>query len=77
VPGFLFTAPVFEEETTMDIWMKILMAAALVMLLVVLWPAYKHWSEHGPKAGAGDWRAAIIPLLAVIGFVILLVLMVR
>ncbi len=61
----------------MDTWMKILAGAAMVMMLFALWPAYKHWSTNGPKAQEGDWRAAILPLLAVVGFVILLVLMVR
>ncbi|EGV52423.1 seryl-tRNA synthetase [Candidatus Endoriftia persephone str. Guaymas] len=53
-------------------WMKILAAAAMVMMLFAMWPAYKHWSQNGPKAEKGDWMAVLLPIGAVIGFVILL-----
>ena len=55
----------------------LLAAVAAVMMLVFLWPAYKHWSANSPKAEAGDWQAAILPLAAVAGLVILLILAVR
>ena len=58
-------------------WMQILAAVAGVMMLFVLWPAYKHWSANSPKAEQGDWQAAILPLAAVVGLVILLILSVR
>ena len=58
-------------------WMKILAAAAAIMMLFFLWPAYKHWSKNSPKAEPGDWQAVALPLLAVVGFVVLLVMMVR
>lgn len=61
----------------MDLWMKIAWAAMLVMLLVFLYPRAKHWLEHGPKAEKGDWRSALLPLALVVGFVVLLVAMVR
>jgi len=57
--------------------MKLLAAAGIVLMLFYLWPTYKRWSQHGPKAKPGDWQAVILPLLAVIGFVVLLVMMVR
>jgi uncharacterized membrane protein YozB (DUF420 family) len=58
-------------------WMKILAVIAGIMMLFVLWPAYKHWSANSPKAEAGDWQAALLPLAAVVGLVILLILSVR
>lgn len=58
-------------------WMQILAAVAGVMMLFVLWPAYKHWSANSPKAEAGDWQAALLPLAGVVGLVILLILAVR
>lgn len=58
-------------------WTKILWAAAIAMMLFAMWPAYKQWSQHGPKAEKGDWQAALLPLLGVIGFVVLLIMMVR
>lgn len=57
--------------------MKILAAVAAVMMLFFLWPAYKHWSANSPKAEAGDWQAAILPLAAVAALVALLILAVR
>lgn len=61
----------------MELFMKIAMAAVLVLILFRLWPAYKASQERGEKAEAGDWKAALIPLGAVVGFVVLLVMMVR
>ncbi|MCG6897282.1 MAG: hypothetical protein LJE61_05280 [Thiocapsa sp.] len=61
----------------MELALKIAAAAVLVLLLFYMWPAYKHWQEHGPKAEKGDWQAAIVPLGAVAAFVILLILAVR
>lgn len=61
----------------MDLWMKIGWAVMIVMMLAFMYPRAKHWMQHGPKAEKGDWSAAILPLLAVIGFVALLVMMVR
>ena len=58
-------------------WMQILAMVAGVMMLFVLWPAYKHWSANSPKAEAGDWQAALLPLAGVVGLVILLILAVR
>jgi len=58
-------------------WMEIAAAAALGMMLFYMYPRAKHWMEHGPKAEKGDWHAAILPLAAVVGFVILLIMMVR
>ncbi len=58
-------------------WIKILALIAGVMMLFFLWPAYKHWSANSPKAEKGDWQAAILPLAAVAGLVILLIVSVR
>jgi len=58
-------------------WMKILAAVAGVMMLFAMWPAYKWWSANSPEAQPGDWRAAILAIAAVAGFVVLLVLLVR
>ena len=57
-------------------WMKIGSALLLLMMLVFLWPRARQMMKESPKGSSSDWKAAIIPLLAVIGFVILLVMMV-
>ncbi|HID45088.1 MAG TPA: hypothetical protein EYP34_04980 [Chromatiaceae bacterium] len=61
----------------MNIWLQIGSAVVVVLMLVFLYPAAKHWLQNGPKAEKGDWQAAAIPLLLVVGFVILLIMMVR
>ena len=65
-------------EDRMDaMWMKIIAAGVMGMMLIFLLPQAKHWLQNSPKAEKGDWQAAILPLLAVIGFIVLLVMMVR
>lgn len=61
----------------MELFLKIALAAVLVLLLVRLWPAYKQWQERGTKAQSGDWMAAILPLGAVVLLVILLIVAAR
>ncbi|WP_373508147.1 hypothetical protein [Thiocapsa sp.] len=61
----------------MELALKIAAAAALVLMLFYLWPAYKHWQENGPKAQKGDWQAAILALGAVAALVVLLIMAVR
>jgi len=61
----------------MDLFLKLAAAAFLIMMLVYLWPVFKQWQENGPKAQKGDWQAALLPLAAVVGVVVLLVMMVR
>jgi peptidoglycan/LPS O-acetylase OafA/YrhL len=59
----------------MDLWMKIAWAAMLGMMLFFLYPRAREWLEKGPKAQSGDWQAALLPLVLVVGFVALLVMM--
>jgi len=61
----------------MELFLKIVMGAVLVLLLFRMWPVYKQWQESGKKAGQGDWAAALLPLGAVVLLVILLVMAVR
>jgi hypothetical protein len=61
----------------MDLWMKIALAAVLGIMAIRLWPAANHMLKHGPKGSADDWRGVLLPIAAAIGFVILLILMVR
>lgn len=61
----------------MDMWMKIALAVVLGIMVIRLWPAAMHMLKHGPEGTNEDWRAALLPIAAVVGFVILLILMVR
>ena len=60
-----------------NIWLQIASAVVFGMLLVALYPTAKHWLKHGPRAKKGDWGKVVFPLLAVVGFVVLLVMAVR
>lgn len=61
----------------MEMFLKILLAGIFVMLIWRMWPAAKHWMEHGPRAQKGDWNAVLVPLALVVGFVVLLIFLVR
>ncbi|MFY9974100.1 MAG: hypothetical protein WAK53_07590 [Chromatiaceae bacterium] len=61
----------------MELFLKIALAAVMILLLFRLWPAYKQWQESGRKAEKGDWQAALLPLGAVVLLVILLIMAVR
>jgi len=58
-------------------WMAILGTIAGIMMLVFLWPAYKHWSQNSPKAEQGDWAAVLVALGGVVLLVIVLIALVR
>jgi hypothetical protein len=60
-----------------ELFGKIALAAVLVMMLFFLWPTFKQWQEHGPKAGKGDWQAVVLPLVLVVGLVVLLIALIR
>ncbi len=59
-----------------NIWLKIGSIVLIGTMLFFLYPRAKHWLKNGPRAQQGDWMAALIPLLLMVGFVILLVKMV-
>ncbi len=55
-----------------DMWMKIGSALLLGAMIIYLLPRAKTMMEQSPEAKPGDWRNALLPLAAVVGFVILL-----
>ena len=57
-------------------WMQIGSAILLGAMIVFLWPQAKQMLKETRKAEAGEWQSAILPILAVMGFVALLVMMV-
>ncbi len=57
-------------------WMMLGSALLLVALLALNWRNVKPMIENSPKGSAADWKAAIIPLALVAGFIALLVKMV-
>jgi hypothetical protein len=57
-------------------WLKIFSAILIVGWIIFIWPRAKYWLKNSPKAQKGDWQAAILPLAAVVGFVVLLIMLV-
>jgi len=53
-------------------WLKIGSAALLIGMLVFIYPRMRDAIKHSPKGTSEDWKGFIIPLLAVIGFVVFL-----
>jgi len=61
----------------METWMKVASALFLGIMVWRLWPAANHWMKNGPKGSKKEWQGAAFLLLGVVGFVILLIMMVR
>jgi len=61
----------------MELFLQLVAAFAMVLMLVYLWPAFKHWQQNSPKAQPGDWQAALLPIGAVVLLVIFLIMAVR
>lgn len=58
-------------------WVKIGSAALMIGMLVFIYPRMRHAMKNSPKGSTQDWMGFVIPLTAVIGFVIFLIMMVR
>jgi len=57
-------------------WLAIGSAALLIGMIIFIYPRMKHAVANAPKGNMNDWMGYIVPLAAVIGFVILLIYMV-
>ena len=56
-------------------WTKIGTALLLGAMLIFIFPRMREAVKNSPKGTTQDWMGFIIPLAAVIGFVILLIMM--
>jgi hypothetical protein len=57
-------------------WMKIGSALFLAAMLIFIFPRMREAVKHSPKGTTKDWMGFIIPLVAIVGFIILLIQMV-
>jgi hypothetical protein len=53
-------------------WTRILQALFIVAMLAFIAPKAFQMMKHSPEGSGSDWMSALIPLAAVIGFVLLL-----
>ena len=58
-------------------WVTIGAAALMIGMLVFIYPRMRHAMKHSPKGSKEDWMGFVIPLAAVIGFVVFLIMIVR
>lgn len=60
-----------------NFWLKLSIAIVMGIMIIRMWPAANHWLKHGPKGSNKEWLNLALILAGVVGFVILLILMVR
>ena len=58
-------------------WLKIGSALFLGAMLIFIYPRMKHAIKNSPKGTMQDWMGYIIPIMAVVVFVIFLIMSVR
>ena len=58
-------------------WVTIGSAALMIGMLVFIFPRMRHAMKNSPKGSTQDWMGFVIPLAAVVGFVVFLIMMVR
>ena len=61
----------------MATWEQILLGIGAFIILFAFWPGVKAALERSKQAENPDWRAALLPIGAVILLVVLLILIVR
>lgn len=54
-------------------WMKIFSALALVMFIVILFPRARDMMKNSPKGSSSDWMSFVIPIIAIVLFIVLLI----
>jgi hypothetical protein len=57
-------------------WMTIGSVVLIAGMMVFIFPRMRHAVKTAPKGNMDDWMGFIIPLAAIVGFIILLINMV-
>ena len=57
-------------------WLKITSAILLVAMFFFILPSAKHMVKNSPKGNMKDWMGFIVPMAAVVLFIILLITLV-
>ncbi len=61
----------------MALWEQILLGVAALIMVFLFWPGARTAMQKSREAENPDWRGALIPLGAVVLFLILLVIVAR
>jgi len=57
-------------------WMQIVAALALVMFIVILFPAARHMIKNSPKGSSSEWTNFAMLMMFILVFIMLLINMV-
>ena len=58
-------------------WTNIMFVLVLGAMVIFLWPNAKRMLKNSPKGSGDDWRGFLIPMLAIVLFIVFLVMMTR
>ena len=61
----------------MAMWEQIILGMGAVLLLFLFWPGARAAMERSRQAENPDWKGALIPIGAVVVFIILLIVIAR
>lgn len=61
----------------MATWEQVLLGIGAFIIIILFWPGAKAMLEKSRQAENPDWSSALIPIGAVVLFVILLIMMVK
>ena len=59
-----------------ELWEAILAGVLVLIVLFFFGPGAKKSLDKAPEAGAGDWKAALVPIALVAAFVVAMILMI-
>lgn len=57
-------------------WMQIIWAVAIGAMIIMFLPRARHMVENSPKGSMKDWMGYIMPMAAIVLFIILLIALV-
>ena len=60
----------------MEVWEQGVLGIGAVAMLFFFFPGASRALKETPEASSKDWMGALLPIAAVVGFVVLLVMMV-
>ena len=60
------------EKDSMD-WLKIASAVFLIAMFFMILPSAKRMVKESPKGSASDWMGFIVPMVAIVLFIIVLI----
>lgn len=57
----------------MPIWEQVTLVIVMIAILFFFWPSAKKEMEHSQQAENPDWKGVLVPIAAVILFVMVLI----